>query len=63
MLEALRERDNPNFVPKPRPVIARGLTPLEEFKCDYAPHYAEQLPDTRWYNETNWLVTDCLFDM
>lgn len=63
VIEALRERDNPNYKPRPHPVFARTLTPIEKAREAMPPGMRAQLEEqqevvaSRWQKETDWLVS------
>jgi hypothetical protein len=61
VVQAVRERHNPNFVPPPRPVIKQALTPFQQFQRKVLPVVREQL-GTPHLEEIDWLVTRAITD-
>lgn len=57
VVQALRERHNPDFMPRSRPVVKEALTPFEQFQKTMMPAIATQTDPRAYLSETNWLVT------
>jgi hypothetical protein len=61
VIQALRERNNPSYVPKPRPFIKEALTPFEAYQKKVMPYFKDHI-QMEYKKETNWLVTTIVQD-
>jgi hypothetical protein len=67
VVEALQQRDNPDYVPRPRPVITPALTPYQQTKKWLSPEFKQEIAQALvsvddWVKETDWLVAQLKLD-